>query len=251
VFSATQYEWEITDAGTAVVTSAIVTRTIKLNTAGIPGFGYNKTYSIRVRAFAGAWGEFGSACTVTTPPIPVSGLVASQCGITLTSLSQTLNPITVLSATQYEWEITDVGTAVVTSAIVTRTIKLNTAGIPGYGNGKTYSIRVRAFAGAWGEFGSACTVTTPPAPPARENVNETTASENVLQESLEVFPNPHNGKFRVRSRAGSDIVVTDLMGHVLIRTRIEDNELPVDLSNFPNGVYLIRDGNKTVKAVKF
>ena len=255
VLNATQYEWAITDIGTSLVSSFLVTGTLNLNTAGIPGYGYNKTYSIRIRAFAGAFGPFGSACTVNTPAIPVSGLIASQCGITMTSLTQTLTPITVFSATQYEWEITDVGTSLVSSFLVTRTIRLSTAGIPGYGNGKTYSIRVRAFAGAFGAFGSACLISTPPPPGiavvSRENVTATTSSENVIAESMEVFPNPNNGKFRVRGSAGSDVIVTDLMGHILFQSKIEDHELHVDISYFPSGVYLIRDGNKTVKAVKF
>lgn len=252
VLSATQYEWEITDVKSDLVTTATVTRTIRLNTAGIPGFGYNKVYSIRVRAFAGDWGPFGSACTVTTPPVPVSGLIASQCGFTMTSLTQTLTPITVLNATQYEWEITDVITELVTTATVTRTLKLSTAGIPGYGNGKTYSIRIRAFAGTWGEFGSACTVNTPAA--ARMAVNQAateTEEQPMLGTSLlEAFPNPGNGLFRVRYEAGSELVVMDVMGKEIFRTVIEGNEKQVDLRQFPGGVYLVKAGNKTIRVVK-
>ena len=255
VLNATQYEWEITDAETEVVTNVVVTKTIKLNTAGIPGFGYNKTYSIRVRAFALEWGPFGSACNVTTPAIPASALTPSRCGTTLPNLSQTLAPVSVLSATQYEWEVTDVATEAVTVATVTKNLKLNTAGIPGYGNNKTYSIRVRAFAGAWGPFGSACSVNTPVSMArmavASEIEPESTVIEPAVLEQMEVYPNPSNGLFRVRFTAGQEIVVTDMMGHELIRAVSEDNELPVDLTRFPNGVYLVKTGTKTLRAVKF
>lgn len=252
VFSATQYEWEITDLETNVITNKTVTRTLNLNTAGIPDFGYNKSFSIRIRAFAAAWGPFGNSCTVTTPAIPASGLIASQCGITMTSLTQTLSPITVLNATQYEWEITDVATLVNTNATVTRTLKLSSASIPGYGIGKTYSIRIRAFAGAWGPFGSACTINTPP--PARMAVTkageESSEKPRVETASLSVFPNPTTGQIRVCSGTEGEITVTDILGQELIRTKKDTNDLALDVSQFPNGVYIVRVGNEMVRVLK-
>lgn len=255
VLNATQYEWEITDVATNLVTTRLVTRTLNLNTASISGYGYNKSYSIRVRAFAGAFGPFGSACTVSTPPIPASGLIASQCGITMTSLTQTLTPITVLSATQYEWEITDVETNLITTATVARTLKLSAAGISGYGNAKTYSIRIRAFAGAFGPFGSACLVNTPPAPglvvQPTEIARQALIKETSDAETLSVFPNPNAGMFKVRGNAGGEIRVLDLMGKELIRTPLEEVEKTIDIRTYPAGIYLIKTEKETVRVVKW
>ncbi|GHT52484.1 hypothetical protein AGMMS49982_12860 [Bacteroidia bacterium] len=62
----------------------------------------------------------------------------------------------------------------------------------------------------------------------------------------EVYPNPTTGVVYVNNANGAEIKVHNLNGELLQTTR----ESRIDLSGEPNGVYLLRVGDKTLKVVK-
>ena len=77
--------------------------------------------------------------------------------------------------------------------------------------------------------------------------------EPVVKEvaELTIYPNPSNGQFHIRSSNGEtgQINVYSLMGNLILST----NEQTFDLSNHPDGIYLVKssvDLSKTYKVVK-
>ncbi|GHT49600.1 hypothetical protein AGMMS49982_03390 [Bacteroidia bacterium] len=73
-----------------------------------------------------------------------------------------------------------------------------------------------------------------------------TAIETVTGDKLQVHPNPTTGVVYVNTANGAEIKVHNLNGELLQTTR----ESRIDLSGEPNGVYLLRIGEQTLKVVK-
>lgn len=132
----------------------------QLNTAPV----YNATYNIRVAVlYNGAYGAYGSACSVTTPTQPeTTQLLTSQCGTSLSNIYNTLFCTKPFGAEGYRFEISDA----TQSYIVDRnTNNVNVMQISGGAQfGTTYTIRIAVkYNGIYGSYGNACTVTTPAA----------------------------------------------------------------------------------------
>jgi hypothetical protein len=61
-----------------------------------------------------------------------------------------------------------------------------------------------------------------------------------------LYPNPTTGIVHIDNTNGAEILLYGIFGELLHHTR--DNR--IDMSNYPNAVYLIKVGNKTTKVVK-
>ena len=61
---------------------------------------------------------------------------------------------------------------------------------------------------------------------------------------LAIYPNPTTGVFTVQGATGT-IEVHDLFGRLVLHT----NELQIDMSQQPNGVYIVRVGDAVRKLV--
>lgn len=164
VSGANNYQYRINGPN---MTNFVYTRGYALTTFRmdwVTGVLYGATYSIEVRARIGTvWGSYSTVCTVTTPPtIPSTQLAPGSCGVSLSSMTQTLYCSTVSAATNYQYRINGPNMA---NFIYTRGYALTTFRmdwITGVQYGATYSIEVRAKdASNWGTFASVCTVTTP------------------------------------------------------------------------------------------
>lgn len=60
-----------------------------------------------------------------------------------------------------------------------------------------------------------------------------------------VYPNPSNGKYNVKLSVGVNgseinIIVYNLLGEILLNIKTNNNLSQIDLSNLPNGIYIIR-----------
>jgi hypothetical protein len=169
VSNATNYAYEFTDQTTGTKTYYLrgygVTD-MQLYYAG--NFAYSRTYAVRVAAYvSGAWTYYGTTCNLTTPSAPTTSLQPSYCGITETSITQVLYCTSVIGATSYAYQITDVSTGSVVTTYIRQgnSTDFQMSWATGVTYGKTYSIKVSAQVGGnWINYGSACTVTTPAVP---------------------------------------------------------------------------------------
>ncbi len=129
----------------------------------VPGISYGKTYNVSVRAkVSGVWGNFGTVCTVTV----LSGqfttkLYGSYCGYTTSTLNINIWCDQVVQAENYEFLFEHAASGYSQSKqIGSPTCYINLQNVSGLTMGKTYNVRVRAkVSGAWGNYGTICTVT--------------------------------------------------------------------------------------------
>jgi hypothetical protein len=172
VAGATLYEFEFEDVNTGVITTATnTTRGMTLSAANlvIP----NAEYLVRVRTtVGGVQSAYGIACTVFAPAtIPLTKVADAFCGLQTTAFTDVFSCDAVQTATEYEWEFTDVTTpnnqspAVVTNTVVgSENNDFDNAGINDIllDYNKTFSVKVRAkVGGVWGNFGLPCIIKTP------------------------------------------------------------------------------------------
>jgi len=158
VAMASAYRFRVSDG----ITTSIVTKPARYFIINeIPGYTYNKTYVIEVAAqINGVWGQYGSACSISTMAVPGTQLESVYCGTTVSSFASLLYANSVPLATQYLFRITTGGTTMVVSKPA-RYLAINE--IPDYTYSRTYSISVAVQVnGEYGSFGPSCTITTMP-----------------------------------------------------------------------------------------
>ena len=100
-------------------------------------------------------------CVTYTVPAPTPKVIPSQCGITLTSLWNTIFCTTVASATNYRFEVSN-GAFLQTFDTPLGSNRCNMYDFTSISLGTTYSVRVAAkVGGLWQSFGTSCSITTP------------------------------------------------------------------------------------------
>ena len=158
VMGATQYRFRVTQAGNTQIFDN-PSRLFYLTQYS--GYDYNLPYTIDVAVFYdGTWQIYGSTCTINSPNLPLTNIIASQCGITVSNLDVDLYANEVAGATQYRFRATN-GSAI-TIDKPSRTFKFSQ--MSGILAGTTYSVDVAAYVnGVWGSYGSACNISTPAA----------------------------------------------------------------------------------------
>ncbi|OYU83038.1 MAG: hypothetical protein CFE24_13165 [Flavobacterium sp. BFFFF2] len=160
VANATNYLFEVTGNG---ATRTYNSPTNSFNLTQLQGtITYNTAYSIRVAAgFNGQYGDFGAACTLTTPAFgKYTQVISTTCGTTLPTMNTPINCNQIAGVQAYRFEFTTGG--------VSRTLESTTNSVQ-IGNlvggttfGAAYSVRVAVKVdGIWQDYGTACTVTTP------------------------------------------------------------------------------------------
>lgn len=70
-----------------------------------------------------------------------------------------------------------------------------------------------------------------------------------MQTSLLLWPNPTSGPCTIQSGTASSVKVFDLQGRIVATFRIEKGENRFDFSDFPEGLYLIKSEEGTVRKV--
>lgn len=65
-------------------------------------------------------------------------------------------------------------------------------------------------------------------------------SDNIVSETINIFPNPSYGKFTIESSEKKFVVeITSLTGKKIYFTKISTEKLEIDLSNQPKGIYFL------------
>jgi hypothetical protein len=117
----------------------------------------------------GSLKAYGSACTVTTPAVPLSKVQDSQCGINLTALSTVIVPFAVPLAQGYKYKVTNTVTNEVNYYTRSATATFALSHRPDTNSGSvaiklssTYSVAVAVkHNGVFSDYGDACLVSTP------------------------------------------------------------------------------------------
>jgi hypothetical protein len=243
----TRYEWKITDIATSTsytIQSAGNTNNIDMYLSYIPQVTYNKTYSIEVRALTGGiWGNFGTACNVTTPAAALTKLQTAFCSTTLTTLSDRLRCDLVPNTTKYEWQVTDISTSTVytvQSSGNTNNIDMYLSYIPQVTFNKSYSIKVRAYsAGIWGNFGQSCIVTTPGSVArfAFSNTEETEIGSGII---VNAYPNPTTETLNVdfdNMPANASVEIYNMIGELVLSQPLTDMNNTINTTQLATGLY--------------
>ncbi|MGD1845631.1 MAG: T9SS type A sorting domain-containing protein, partial [Salibacteraceae bacterium] len=218
---ATNYRYEVTGPNNFQQVYVRGYQWTNFRMAFVGGLQNNTTYNVRVAAMVGGqWLPYGPACTVTTPGSGAGGttqLITNQCGITMSSMQTYLFYDPVPGANNYRYEVTAPGFSTVYVRGYQWTI-FRFDWIPGVQPGVTYTVRIAARVGnTWGNYGSACTVTTPGSS-ARTRVDDLQPTvdgleaDEAMPQSLEllVYPNPNRGAFTL-----------ELVGSTTQQTRVE------------------------------
>jgi hypothetical protein len=250
VANAVNYEWQFTDVSTGLV---VFTRLRNAQwpdfylTSYWPAVQYNKTYSVKVRAKVGTtWGNYGPACTITTP---TAGLVPTEltttyCNTTLSSFNSAtiIRCNQVIGATNYEWQFTDVSNP---SLIYTRVRNAQwtdfyLAAIPQLSANKTYSVVVRAYVnGTWGTYGNACTITIP-APSTRFALSDYEETEIGTSINVNAYPNPTIETLNVdfdNMPADASVEIYNMVGELVLFQPLTDINNTINTSQLSNGLY--------------
>ena len=158
IIGVSQYEFKISNGGSS---QNIIKNNRSFNFSELSGIQYGTTYDIEVKVeYNGIWQSFGPICTLTTPSIPTTNIIASQCGTTVANLNTDIYADEVLNATQYRFRATN-GVSI-TIDKPSRTFKFSQ--MTGILDGTTYALDVAVFInGSWGPFGALCNVSTPSA----------------------------------------------------------------------------------------
>jgi hypothetical protein len=209
IWSATGYEYEVTDLtgddGTQTISKS--TKSFKLNELGTYSFGHD--YSIRCRiTFKGTQYSYSSACTISSPP-PVTKLRSADCPKTLTLLGQKVygnnnltvdNPSGLDPVNTYQFRTVSPVSAesdFKSSRDITLAEILGSTPV----SGTTYEIQMRVtYDGLTQAYGASCFVTTPSSMILIDN-DEATPDRDVMKvEMVDVFPNPSNEFFTIRPK---------------------------------------------------
>ena len=254
VTAANQYRFEVTDTATSNVRTFDSSLNRFSLTSLVGGASYDATYSIRVALrFGATWEDYGAACNVSTPATPgVTNLVASQCGITISSRWTTLYANQVPDAQGYRFEVSDgVSTRFVDRAVSNFALGQVSGGVSA---NTVYTIRVAVlYNSVYGNFGPACTVT------ASAGFSRTAAAPLAVFD-VKTYPNPFAENFKLDINTSGEesvsVKVYDMIGKLVESKEISVSELGTqELGHlFPSGVYnvIVSQGEnmKTLRVVK-
>lgn len=167
----------------------------------IPGYTYNTTYTVNIAALInGSWTEYGPACTITTPVVPLTQIVAAQCGSTVSSLASNIRIGSVSRVEGYRLRVTD-GQQEQILDRPSASFRLNMLSSRAYN--VTYTVEVAVLVnGEYEPFGPACTIT------AVNNVDRPGSADLAVEAEAEItdvtaairvtsYPNPYTDVFTI------------------------------------------------------
>ena len=219
---------------------------------------YGTSYKVEVaiKNTDGTYLTYGTACTVTTPSIPTTSLIDSQCDYTAASNNEIVYAKLVANATNYRFNFTNTELSYVNIFDKTlRSFALNT--VAGLTPGTTYSVKVAVkIGGVWGNYSKVCTLTTP-GTTTRPTTAITSTETNF---DAKAYPNPFADNFKLNVTTTSEeavrIKVYDMLGKLIENSVID----PIEVrgfevgNNYPSGVYNVivsqGDNIKTLRVIK-
>lgn len=244
---------------------------MRLNVLNQLPLNYGKTYLISVQALytingVEGYSDFGTECSVSTPPVSSVVLSPSACGQTLVASNSRISTNAVLNATLYRFRVALASNPGVTEDItgVNPSFRLSSlTGTVPFLDGTPYLVSVQAEVTIDGDvflttFGAPCVITTP------SGEDQILTKEVVVSELQEfavlAYPNPFRDAFALNIKTSAtapiQMAIYDMTGRLL-----ETKSLTVDQatntsigSNYPSGVYQVvvsqGDQLQTVRVIK-
>jgi len=76
-----------------------------------------------------------------------------------------------------------------------------------------------------------------------------------VYKQIKVYPNPVTDLLTIsNTEMMSGITIADMLGRILLKTRLNDTEMKIDMSKYPTGTYLVQvsvdSAIKTFKIIK-
>ncbi len=248
---ATGYRFRITNTTTnAVDIIDRPIRDVRITLVTSPQYNTLYTVEVAVRNTTGDYLPYGSSCNVTTPPVPLTKLIASQCN-SFPNLNDAIFANNFVGATVYRFKVenSSLGYSYIFDRPI-RTFVLNQ--VPGLLPGITYDVSVSIEVGTvFGPYGDVCTLTTPGA----LRTNDTIVDFEVVS-----YPNPYNEYFALDVTTVSEelihVRIYDMLGKIVATQSTEalsitDYTFGADL---PSGIYnvIVSQGSesKTIRVIK-
>ncbi len=203
-----------------------------------------------------------SDCSSTVPPTQMTVATANIQQITKNMIDLILNGSSVFSSLApepYSFTMKPAPTTVSYSACITNgSISILPGGV--YVNSGTYmdsdyGFKVDRFDGAFEAqiidcTTLGCTHTTRMA--SAESIPSTPIVENSSVNSIQIFPNPNSGNFKITVTKNNEAVVVkeirviDMMGKIIWENKTPSgNVFEVDISNYSQGIYYVRSINES------
>lgn len=242
---ATQYEFELLEVGTSNSIGSRVNYVPYFAIFQIPNWEYSTTYDLRARAKVGGdWSNYGTVCEITTPSQPNTvNMYTPHCGRVLSSPSQFTLCDQIAGATQYEFQILEVGTGSLVSSRINYVNYVAFSQFTGWATSTNYDIKARAYVnGSWTLFGSTCQVTSPASSILdegevayyrivldKELEDQLSISPQLSSSSFKIYPNPNQGEYLFVElqdlSPNSQIIVSDVYGKTIQNIRLETEDV--------------------------
>jgi hypothetical protein len=201
-----------------------------------------------------AWSQFGQVCSIFTPAMPDTSLVASQCEMTATSNTQVINTTPYAGATLYRFRLTLydlIGDLVYSQYVDTPNPYFTLSMFSGLLPNTTYTVSVTMqLYGTFVDYGKDCSVTTP-------LMAKTTIA---LPFKAVAHPNPFAENFMIDVTTSSQEMVNlkiyDMLGRLIEQREVKTTDLENSPfgDRYPSGVYniIVTQGEevRTVRVVK-
>ncbi len=82
-------------------------------------------------------------------------------------------------------------------------------------------------------------------------INGTTATnEPDFDKNISIYPNPISDILNIENPDNQTITITDVLGKTMLTEKIIAGKNSINLSDFPNGAYILKVGNATCKIIK-
>ena len=85
-------------------------------------------------------------------------------------------------------------------------------------------------------------------------VDDCSGINEVIANSISIYPNPNNGLFSIELKETTQVIITNILGHILLNSTLHAGKQILDIKNNANGIYfvqLIKEGKQqTIKLIK-
>jgi len=203
VIGATNYRFRFI-YGPDTMTYDVPFRTVNLSNFDLTS---NTIYNVDVAVTIGATiGSYGPVCTITTPDFPTTQLTPTYCGITVSTLTSSIKAIAATGASAYRFRFIN-GVDTMTYDVPYRTINLSNLDLI---SDVTYNVDVAVIINSLiGQYGTVCSVTTPPFPTTQLTTTHCGSTPNSLTSSIQADAVIGADGYRFRFINGTDTMTYD------------------------------------------